>query len=81
MAEQSRRSPKTFEIICIDKTLEDIWRHKRCVIQSSDHGVSRQSLGVGLGQSWETYPKVSFVAKQTKGRYKGTTNKGNCITQ
>ena len=55
----------TFEIICIDQTLEDNWRHKGCILQSSDHGVKIQRLGVGLGQSWEIYPKVKFAAKQT----------------
>ena len=40
---------KTFESICIDQTLEDDWRNKGCILQSSDHGVNRQSLGFGLG--------------------------------
>ena len=54
---------KTFESICIDKTLEDNWRHKGCILQISYHGVNKQMLGVGLGQSWETYPKVKFATK------------------
>ena len=64
---------KTFESICIDQTLEDNWIHKRWIIQSSNHGVNKQRLGGGLGKSWETYPKVNFAAKQTKGRHKGAT--------
>ena len=64
---------KTFEIICIDQTLEDNWRQKGCILQSIDHGVNRQRLGVGLGHSWETYWKVKFPTKQTKGRDKCTT--------
>ena len=64
---------KNFESICIDQTLKENWRHKGCILQSSDHGVNRERLGFGLGQSWETYPKVKFAAKQTKGRDKGTT--------
>ena len=62
-----------FESICIDQTLEDNWRHKGFIFQISDHGVNIQRLGVGLGKSWETYPKVNFAAKQTKGRDKGAT--------
>ena len=64
---------KTVESICIDQTLEDNWIHKGCILQSSNHGVNKQRLGGGLGKSWETYPKVKFVAKQTKGRDKCTT--------
>ena len=67
---QSLILTKTFESICIDQTLEDNWRHKGCILQSSDHGVNRQRLGFGLGQSWETYPKVKFAAKQTNGTYR-----------
>ena len=66
---------KTFQIICINQTLEDNWRNKGCIPQSTYHGVNKQRLGVSLGKSWETYPKVNFAAKQTKGIDKGTTEK------
>ena len=66
---------KTFESICIDQTIEYNWRHKGCILQISDHWVNKQRLGVSLGKSWETYPKVKFAEKQTKGIDKGTTEK------